>query len=227
MSTLAIVGAGPGLGFSIARRFGAEGFDVGLVSRSQQRLDELAGQLQAEGIHAAGFAADVTDPGTVTSALDRIESRLGAIDVLEYSPAARLGTPDLAPVDAIHVTVENLRPQVEYYLYGGVSAIGHVLPAMIERGSGTILVTTGASSGPAIHPPFANIAAGSGALRNWVLNLHQALTGTGVYAAHIAIAVWIGAGAPEAEPDVIAERYWELYRTRETPELFYQALPAK
>jgi hypothetical protein len=75
-----------------------------------------------------------------------------------------------------------------------------VLPDMLKRGQGTILVSTGASSGPVIHPPFGNIAAGSAALRNWILNLHAAVAPQGIYAAHIAIAVLRGAA--------------ELYRVR-------------
>ena len=55
-TTIAIVGAGPGLGMSIARRFGAEGHRVALISRRQGRLDGLAAE------------------------------RLGPVEVLEYSP---------------------------------------------------------------------------------------------------------------------------------------------
>ncbi|WP_205315029.1 hypothetical protein [Nonomuraea lactucae] len=97
---------------------------------------------------------------------------------------------------------------------------------MIDRGSGTVLVSTGASSGPVIHPPFANIAAASGALRNWVLNLHAALEPRGVYAAHVAIATWIGQEGPASRPEVIAETYWELHRTRRGAELLYTAAGA-
>ncbi|KND37998.1 SDR family NAD(P)-dependent oxidoreductase, partial [Streptomyces stelliscabiei] len=60
MPVIAVIGAGPGLGLSIARRFGREGFQVALVSRTQDKLDALAARLAAEGIEAAGFAADVT-----------------------------------------------------------------------------------------------------------------------------------------------------------------------
>ena len=42
MTTVAIVGAGPGLGAATARRFGSEGFEVALVSRSRERVDALA-----------------------------------------------------------------------------------------------------------------------------------------------------------------------------------------
>ena len=57
MTTIAIIGAGPGLGAAVARRFGAEGFAVALVSRSQEHADGLAAQLVSDGVQARGFAA--------------------------------------------------------------------------------------------------------------------------------------------------------------------------
>ncbi|MGO4427728.1 SDR family NAD(P)-dependent oxidoreductase [Streptomyces sp. MCAF7] len=59
MPTIAIVGAGPGLGLSIAKVFGGHGFDVALVSRSKDKLDALVAQLAQAGITAEGFPADV------------------------------------------------------------------------------------------------------------------------------------------------------------------------
>lgn len=71
MPTIAIVGAGSGLGLSIAKAFGDNGFSVALVSRTQEKLDTLAAELNEAGIEAAGFAADVMDPASVAAALDR------------------------------------------------------------------------------------------------------------------------------------------------------------
>ena len=59
--SVVIVGAGPNLGLAVARRFGREGFAVGLVSRTESRLVELAGQLRLDGITTAGAAADIRD----------------------------------------------------------------------------------------------------------------------------------------------------------------------
>jgi short-subunit dehydrogenase len=50
MPTLAIVGAGPGMGLAIARTFGARGFDVALLARTKDTLVTLVDQLGAEGI---------------------------------------------------------------------------------------------------------------------------------------------------------------------------------
>lgn len=217
MSTAVIVGAGPGLGKAIARRFGTEGFDIALIGRTRQTLERLESELSQEGVQAHGFEADVTDRDALVKAFDAIKERLGPIEVLEYSPAP--SSP--SAVSATDLSVEALLPELDVYLFGGVTAVQQVLPDMLARGSGTVLVSTGASSGPVIHPPFANIAAASGALRNWVLNLNAALRDSGVYAAHVAIATWIGQEGPASTPEAISETYLDLHHTRREAEVFY------
>jgi len=218
MPLIAIIGAGPGLGLQIARAFGHRGFDVALVARDQSKLDALALSLDGEGIRARGFAADVSRPETVTTAIRAITADLGPVDVLEFSPA----NPDLAPVDVLAVTPENLQPQIDFYLGGALAAVGAVLPDMIAAGTGTILVTTGGGS---ISPmPFlGNVNIAAAGLRNWALNLHGALADTGVYVAHVGITALIGAGHPDAEPDVIARAYLKLHDEREVAELHHVA----
>src|SRR4051795_11243997 len=84
--SLVIVGAGPNLGLAIARRFGREGFAVGLVSRTRSKLDALVAQLASEGVTAAARAADVRDGGALAGAIEQLAAELGAVEVLEYSP---------------------------------------------------------------------------------------------------------------------------------------------
>ena len=218
MPLITIIGAGPGLGLEIARTFGRKGFDVALVARDQTRLDALAQTLADEGVHARGFTADVSEPETVVSALRSIKDALGPIDVLEFSPA----DPTLAPVDALEVTMENLQPQIDFYVGGALSAVGAVLPDMIAAGTGTVLITTGGGS---ISPvPFlGNINIAAAGLRNWTLNLHTALRDRGVYVAHVGITALIGGGHPDAEPAVIAQAYGALYDERQDAELHYVA----
>jgi short-subunit dehydrogenase len=220
--TIAIVGAGSGLGLSIAEQFGSRGFHVALVARSQDKVDRLARQLGERGIEAAGFPADVMDRPTLVAAFDRIKERFGPVDVLEYSPAPHAPVPGITMAGPLEVTVENLQPQIDYYLYGAITATQQVLPDMLTAGSGTLLFTTGAGS-ITPSPMMGNVNAAAAALRNWVLNLHSALAGTGVYAAHLAINAWIGSGAPAAEAAAIAPTYWDLYSTRDRPEHIYTA----
>ena len=216
MPLIAIIGAGSGLGIEIARAFGHEGFDVALVARTQSKLDSLVQTLEGEGIRARGFTADVSSPATITSALAAIKAELGSIDVLEFSPADRA----LAPADVLEVTAENLQPQIDFYIGGALSAVGAVLPDMIAAGTGTVLITTGGGSiNP--RPAYGSIGIATAGLRNYTLNLHNALRDRGIYVAYVAISALIGAGHPDAEPAVIAKAYVDLYRARQDPELYY------
>jgi NAD(P)-dependent dehydrogenase (short-subunit alcohol dehydrogenase family) len=216
MSTIAIVGAGPGMGLSIAQVFGAHGFQVALISRSKPKLDKLVAQLGETGITSAAFPADVADLTALTTALEQAAARFGAIGVLEYSPYGGLDV-----VKPEEVTVDNLRPQIEHLLYGAVTATRAVLPAMLETGAGTLLFTTG---GGAInpYPMLATMNMSQAALRNWVLNLHKTLAHRGVHAAAVAInllpATTAPEGVPHAAPDSIAQVYWDLHTLRDRPE---------
>jgi short-subunit dehydrogenase len=220
MPTIALVAAGTRLGLSLGRVFGRQGFDVALIARSEQRLGELVAKLAEEGVQAAGFPADVTDRPALTVALDGAAAQFGSIDVLHYS-SVPVG--DTWMTGALDVTVENLRPQVESMCYSAISATRAVLPAMMRRGSGTVLYTTGASS---VTPtPWAATAGAAGAaLRNWSLTLNGALDAKDIYVGHVAIGAWI-AGTPDTpddaspiEPDTIAQVYWDLHVARSPAE---------
>jgi len=217
MPTIAIVGAGPGLGLSIAKVFGGHGFQVALISRDKEKLDTLVGALTAAGITAAGFAADVADRPALTAALQQAAAQLGAIDVLEYSPHG-----GLTRISPLEVTAANLQTEIEHHLYGAVAAVDAVLPAMLAAGAGTLLFTTG---GGAInpYPMLAATNVAQAGLRNWVFNLRNVLADQGIFAGTVAINVFIGAtppapGIPFADPDHIARAYWDLHTRREQPE---------
>jgi NAD(P)-dependent dehydrogenase (short-subunit alcohol dehydrogenase family) len=213
MKTLAIVGAGPGLGLSIARRFGAEGFNVALLARNPEKLDGLVGGLESVGVTARAYVADVTDRDGLGATLRRVEADFESIDVLEYSPV-----PGAAPVSAADVTPESVLDVFEPQVLGAVAAVGAVLPGMRERGDGVLLFTSGASSViPVAMMGNAGIS-GSG-LRNYAHALNQALAPEGIYVAHVALDLFIQPGAGEADPDALAERFYELYGRRDRPEL--------
>ncbi|MDQ4115090.1 MAG: SDR family NAD(P)-dependent oxidoreductase [Actinomycetota bacterium] len=225
MPTIAIIGAGAGMGQAIARVFGAHGYSVALIARTPAKVQALADQLTADGIAAATFPADVRDHDALTAALDAARERFGSIDVLEYSPAAQAET--MAGVRrAAEATPADIQREIDIQFYGAVVAAQAVLPAMREAGAGTIIVTTGAGSiDPS--PMLGNITPAGAAVRNWALSLHKDLAGTGIQVAHAAIGVWIGQdspdGTPAATPDQIAPMYWELHTNNDLTEKIYTA----
>ncbi|MCZ0999524.1 SDR family NAD(P)-dependent oxidoreductase [Streptomyces mirabilis] len=215
MTSIAIIGAGPQMGLAIARTFGKQGFDVALISRDRAKLDGLVDTLGAEGITAAAFPASVLDHDALTQALKDAADRFGGIDVLEYSPldiaSTALATPSGS--DPSHI-----QDQIEFQLYGAMAATKAVLPAMREAGAGTLLYTTGAGSLEPL-PMVANVNAAAAALRNWVVNLHKELDGTGIQAAHVAIDVALGGVSIDpalkaATAEDVAPVYWELHSTK-------------
>ncbi|GIF72374.1 SDR family NAD(P)-dependent oxidoreductase [Asanoa siamensis] len=205
MPTLAIVGAGPGLGLSIARVFGAQGYSVALIARSRSTLDSLVAGLP--GVDAAGYPADIMDRPSLVDAFKEIAANHDPVEVLEFSPAPRGPEPGLVLAGPLDVSVANVQPHFDFYVHGAITATGQVLPGMLERGTGTLLYTTGPHAvTPA--PAMGNVGMACAALRNWVLNLHDALADKGVYAAHVPLAT-------DAEPDAIAPHYWRIHTAGE------------
>lgn len=223
--TIAIVGAGPGVGFAVAERFGRERFRVALIARNATRLNALVEQLQAKHVEAAAFPADVRDRPALTRALQGAASRLGSIDVLEYQPTA---TPETLRT-AKAMDVENEQYHLDLAVLGAITAVQAVLPGMLERKSGSLLFTTAAS---AQYPvPFtASFGVAAGAARNYARVLHQELAADGIYAGIVAIAgivVQRGeethpsfAGLPTLTPQDVADVHWRLHTERNMSEAF-------
>lgn len=220
MPTIAVVGAGPGLGLSIAKTFGANGFDVALIARSQSKLDQLVAGLEEEGIRAKGFEADVMDRPALVAAMEAAGETFGGIDVLEYSPSS----PEPAPEPILDVTVENMQHSLDFLLQGAIAATRAVLPSMLEKGEGALLYTSGASSTQPV-PALGNYSPPAAALRQWALCLHPVLAKRGIYVGLVPIGVFIGQEGPDSEPDAIARVYWDMYEKREGAEHPYGTMP--
>src|ERR1700760_2339917 len=116
--SLVIVGAGPNLGLAVARRFGREGFAVGLISRTESRLVELAGQLRLDGTPPAVAAADIRDSDALAGAIRHLADELGPVEVLEYSPLP--AREFMKPI--LKTGVEDVRGPLEFSVLGAVAA---------------------------------------------------------------------------------------------------------
>jgi NADP-dependent 3-hydroxy acid dehydrogenase YdfG len=209
MTTIAVVGAGPGLGAAVARRFGAEGFAVALVSRNQERLDRLAADLQADGVTARGYAADVRDQESLVAALGRASEELGTIEVLEYSPIPQREF--LRPM--LETTVDDLTAAVEFSVLGPVTAVEQVLPGMRSLGRGTVLFVNG-GSGARPNPAVAGTSVAFAGERAYAGMLHDVLAPENVHVGQLIIPGAIQPGHPTHDPDVLAGTLWTIHTDR-------------
>jgi NAD(P)-dependent dehydrogenase (short-subunit alcohol dehydrogenase family) len=207
------------MGLAIAKIFGAHGFKAALISRNSGKLEPLVQELATARVEVAAFSGNVLERGSVIAALAAVKARLGAIDVLEFSPADG-SLPMARPSEVTH---DNAQAQIDFHVHGAITAVDAVLPDMLDKGSGTILFTTGGSS-VVPRPLVGNMGVGNVGpamawLRNWAHALHIELAPRGVQVGHIAINTWIG--QPGAAPEDIAPLYWELHTQRDQIERFF------
>ena len=209
MPTIAIIGAGPGLGAAVARRFGAEGYSIALISRDQAKLDDLAAQLRDGGLVARGYSADVLDPASLEAALGRAAAELGPIAVLQYSPLP--SREYLKPV--LEMTPELALEALRFSALGLIHAVRAVLPAMRAAGDGTIVLVNGGTSVQA-RSDFAGTSIAFPAESAYGEMLHDALKDEGIRVVQLVIPGGIPKLRLENGIDDVAARIWELHGSR-------------
>lgn len=220
-NVIAIVGVGPGLGAALARRFAREGFAVALLARHMESLEPVRAGLAAAGTPVLALPTDGTEPAAVRAAFGRIASELGAPGVLVYNAGSfhRGGILELTPAQFVEAWQANC--------LGAFLAAQQVLPAMLQRKAGTILLTgaTGSLRGGA---RFAGLAVGKFGLRALGQSMAREFGPQGVHVAHVVVDGQIDnprtqARSPEGRAaasylsaDAIADVYWSLHAQHPT-----------
>src|SRR3954452_14621356 len=206
--SIVIVGAGPNLGLAVAQRFGREGLAVGLVSRTQSKLDDLAAQLESEGIRSAGASADIRDADALARAIATLAERVGPVEVLEYSPLP--AREFMKPI--LDTDVDDVRGPLEFSVLGAGAAARAVIGPMIAAGRGTLLFTTG---GAAVNPyPLrAGVGISFAGEVAYARMLHDELADKGVHVAHTAVGGQIAPGG-DHEPAEVADLLWSHHADR-------------
>ena len=210
----AVVGVGPGLGLSLCRRFGQEGFKVAMLARDQERLEAFRRTLAGEDIAASSYGADAGDAESLTAALDDVQAKLGSPDVLIYNAV------QFHPGAVSSLENRALEQDLQISVVGALVATKKVLPAMIERNTGTLLFTGGGAALTPL-PDAASLSIGKAALRTLVLNLAEELQDTDVRASTVTISGTIGKDEHFSTAQ-IAETYWQLHIGAWQAEVVYQ-----
>ncbi|MBM3265439.1 MAG: SDR family oxidoreductase [candidate division Zixibacteria bacterium] len=130
---IVVTGASAGIGKATALAFAREGATIALVARREDRLHEIAEEIQSQNGHALIFPVDVSDRAGVFAMIDRVVETCGHIDILVNNAGIGL----LSPV--IDMTPSELQRVMEVNFYGLVWGTQAVLPHMTARRSGQII----------------------------------------------------------------------------------------
>ena len=165
-----VVGAGPGNGTALAERFSEGGYQIALLARSAEKLEALASDIP----HAQAVACDVTDGASIKRAFAQIRDTMGKVDVLLYNAGS-----------GVFTTVQDLSPD-DFEASWRTNAMGlllcaqEVIPAMTEKGSGSIIVT-GATASLRGAPKTAAFAPAKAAQRALCQSMAKSLWPLGIH----------------------------------------------
>ncbi|WP_131737083.1 SDR family NAD(P)-dependent oxidoreductase [Actinomadura roseirufa] len=196
-----VIGAGPGIGRSVALRFAREGLPITLIARTTETLAEVAGAVSSLDVPVRSLAADSTDETALRAALDTATTEFGLPDVVVHNAAIiQLDAPGELPASA----------QLDAWavnVVGALTAAAHVAPAMARRGSGSFIITGGM---PEPKPQYVSLSLGKAGVRTLVTLLDHQYGASGVHAASVTVAGPVAPGTA-FDPDDIAEHYWRLH----------------
>src|ERR1700727_1592232 len=130
---LLLVGAGPGLGMAVARRFAVGGYGVTLVARSPDGLRDLAGTLADTGAKISTITADASDPDGLGARMRELYLGNGAPGVIVYN--AVMGAPDRL----LSSSVAHLQAAYSVDVISAIVVAQVAAPAMRAAGFGAIL----------------------------------------------------------------------------------------
>ena len=199
----------------MARRFAREGFAVGLMARGEVSLAAAQEEVEGSGGTALAVAADATDAASVASAFGRVREELGEPEVFVYNA----GTFQMGGI--LELSPEQFDDCFRANCSGAFYGAQQVLPAMVERGRGTIILT-GATAALRGSARFAALATGKFGLRALAQSMAREFGPQGIHVAHVVIDGQINTPRlREAQPDrdesttlspeSIAETYWQLH----------------
>ena len=206
--TAFIVGAGPGLSASLARRFAREGLKVAIAARDTEKLEALAKETGALTI-----AADISKASDVTKMFRTVDEKLGVPDAVVFNAGPRLARGPFVQLD-----LKASEDTIQISALGGFYVAQEAIKRMLPNRHGALLFT-GASASVKGYARSAPFAMGKFALRGLAQSLARELSPQGIHVAHFIIDGDIRSeilkeadGAPDSllSPDAIADTYWHV-----------------
>lgn len=195
---IVVVGAGPGVSGSVARRFAQEGYDVGLLGRDADQLAALGADLQAAGANGQIAVVDVTDAETTTEVITSMADVFGGVDVLHFNPSA------FREKDPLELSVDELLEDVALGVGALLTAVQAARPFMSAGGRVTV---TGSMAADKPWHRAASLGVQKAGVRNLVRSLDATLEPDGIRAVSVTVQGTLAQEGPFT-PDRVADAIW-------------------
>lgn len=192
---IVVVGAGPGMGASVARRFGREGYDAALISMPPDQLEETGKQLQSEGITTGWTPVDITDDDALRDAITRFGKREDRIDVLHFNPSA------FRQKNPLQLTPAELAEDVHVGVGALLTAVQAARPFM---SAGSRITATGSMAADEPWHEACSLGVQKAGLRNLVHSLDTTLKPDGIRAVSVTVKGSLKKGTA-FDPELIAD----------------------
>src|SRR3984957_16851672 len=172
-----VVGVGEGLGMALAVRF-AQGYKVALIARSPEVIGKTAGEIKSAGGIGLPIQSEATIEAEIADAHGRIERELGPVEILIYNGGRR-------PMGRLMDTTPQVFEETwRLHTFGAFLWARQVVPEMLSRGSGAILIT-GATAGVRPWPTSAGFAPAKFAVRGLAEVMSRDLHPQGIHVAYV------------------------------------------
>ncbi|MFS7955393.1 putative 17-beta-estradiol 17-dehydrogenase [Helianthus anomalus] len=225
----AIVGVGPNLGRSVARKFAHEGYTVAILARDLGRLSRFADEIaREEKAQVYAIRIDCSESQSVREAFEGVLS-LGFVEVLVYNAYQPIPWQYGGPSSFTDIRLDSFQKSLTVSSVSALHCAQQVLPGMVERRRGTIIFTGCAASLSGVAG-FSELCCGKFALRGLSQCLAKEFHPLGIHVAHVIIDGVIGAsralamqqrsfvgeqesvgGDGSIDPDSVAQTYWYLH----------------
>lgn len=203
--SVVVTGASSGIGRATACAFARAGHRVVLGARRAEECARLASVLRDEGHEAFAARLDLRDPDSVAAFAARAQELAGPVDVLVSNAG------DARPSPALTADPAALAAILDVNVVGAAQLASLLVPPMIERGAGDVVLVSSEIVGAAPRPRMAPYSASKHALEAWAAVLQAELEGTGVRASVVRPGATVTDQAADWDPDVMAEMFgmWE------------------
>ncbi|KAG4424781.1 hypothetical protein IFR04_002129 [Cadophora malorum] len=181
---LAVVGAGPGIGEAVARKFVSEGFTVALLARTETKLQEMVSSIASDfGSHTAKYyITDLRVESDIIKTFASIKQDLGPVNVLVYNAGARR----VNGRSILDTSSEEFENFTKINLFGAFWSVKCVLPDMLAAGKGTCIFT-GATGSLRGSPGLSSFSPGKFGLRSLAQIVTREYQEKGIHAAHLVV----------------------------------------